>query len=103
MELPPGGSGFDPPPIEIKRLISESWIGIQAMILHLNKKYSLNYQSKLMPITVIRNRPARLLSAPIIVTKKYEPKSINKVVKPRSATCTSRMSKTLAKPPSNKL
>lgn len=31
MELSGGGFGFDPPVGEIKRLVSESWVGIQAM------------------------------------------------------------------------
>ncbi|XP_063698946.1 carboxypeptidase B1-like [Culicoides brevitarsis] len=42
MELPRGGvAGFDPPPSAIAGLVSETWIGIEAMARHLAKYYSV--------------------------------------------------------------
>lgn len=42
MELPRGGTGFDPPPSQIERLVSETWIGIHAMAQHLADEFSLH-------------------------------------------------------------
>uniref|UniRef100_A0A336MC79 Zinc carboxypeptidase A 1 n=1 Tax=Culicoides sonorensis TaxID=179676 RepID=A0A336MC79_CULSO len=41
MELPRGGTGFDPPPSSIERLVTETWIGIEAMARYLAKYYSV--------------------------------------------------------------
>jgi carboxypeptidase A2 len=38
MELPRGGTGFDPPPSQIERLVKETWIGIRAMAKYLISK-----------------------------------------------------------------
>ncbi|XP_055914796.1 carboxypeptidase B [Eupeodes corollae] len=39
MELPAGGSGFDPSPSQIKPFVSETWIGIKAMAQKVISKY----------------------------------------------------------------
>lgn len=39
MELPPGGSGFDPPPSKIQSFTQEAWIGIKAMAEKVAEKY----------------------------------------------------------------
>lgn len=41
MELPSGGStGFNPPPSQIQRIVKESWVGIKAMALKVDQKYT---------------------------------------------------------------
>lgn len=41
MELPSGGStGFNPPPNRILRIAKESWVGIKAMALKVDQKYT---------------------------------------------------------------
>ncbi|XP_051859540.1 uncharacterized protein LOC117572446 [Drosophila albomicans] len=42
MELPAGGTGFDPPASDIDRLVKETWIGIEAMGRKVVEKYPLN-------------------------------------------------------------
>ncbi|XP_065361615.1 carboxypeptidase B1 [Calliphora vicina] len=39
MELPAGGSGFDPKPAQIEPFVSETWIGIKAMAEKIISKY----------------------------------------------------------------
>lgn len=39
MELPAGGSGFDPKPAQIEPFVSETWIGIKAMAEKLMTKF----------------------------------------------------------------
>ena len=39
MELPGGGSGFDPKPSQIKSFVEETWIGIRAMAEKVQQKY----------------------------------------------------------------
>ncbi|XP_075162515.1 carboxypeptidase B1 [Haematobia irritans] len=39
MELPAGGSGFDPKPAQIESFVSETWIGIKAMAEKVIAKY----------------------------------------------------------------
>jgi len=39
MELPAGGSGFDPKPSQIEPFVSETWIGIRAMARRVISKY----------------------------------------------------------------
>ncbi|KAM7357130.1 carboxypeptidase B1 [Cochliomyia hominivorax] len=39
MELPAGGSGFDPKPAQIEPFVSETWIGIKAMAEELISKF----------------------------------------------------------------
>ena len=39
MELPAGGSGFDPTPAQIQPFVKETWIGIKAMAEHVVKNY----------------------------------------------------------------
>lgn len=39
MELPPGGTGFDPPETSIDSMVKETWIGIKAMALTVINKY----------------------------------------------------------------
>lgn len=42
MEMPPGGSGFDPPKTQILKILNECWPAIRAMVIHVKKKYSIN-------------------------------------------------------------
>ncbi|XP_055381984.1 carboxypeptidase B [Condylostylus longicornis] len=39
MELPSGGSGFDPKPSQIRKMVTEAWIGIKAMAEKVIEKY----------------------------------------------------------------
>lgn len=39
MELPAGGTGFDPTPAQIEPYVSETWIGIKAMAEKVIAKY----------------------------------------------------------------
>ena len=39
MELPAGGSGFDPKPAQIDPFVKETWIGIKAMAEKIIEKY----------------------------------------------------------------
>lgn len=39
MELPAGGTGFDPKPAQIQPFVSETWVGIKAMAEKLVSKY----------------------------------------------------------------
>ncbi|KAH8379797.1 hypothetical protein KR009_007305 [Drosophila setifemur] len=41
MELPPGGTGFDPPASDIDRMVKETWLGIAAMARKVVEKYPL--------------------------------------------------------------
>lgn len=41
MELPPGGTGFDPPASDIDHLVKETWVGIAAMARKVVEKYPL--------------------------------------------------------------
>ncbi|KAH8294326.1 hypothetical protein KR054_010984 [Drosophila jambulina] len=41
MELPPGGTGFDPPASDIDHLVKETWVGIAAMARRVVAKYPL--------------------------------------------------------------
>lgn len=39
MELPAGGTGFDPIPQQIKPFVKEGWVGIRAMANYVVRKY----------------------------------------------------------------
>ncbi|XP_017009388.2 carboxypeptidase B1 [Drosophila takahashii] len=41
MELPAGGTGFDPPASDIDHIVKETWVGITAMARRVIKKYPL--------------------------------------------------------------
>jgi len=41
MELPAGGTGFDPPASDINHLVKETWVGIAAMARRVIQKYPL--------------------------------------------------------------
>ncbi|EDW26335.1 GL26418 [Drosophila persimilis] len=41
MELPPGGTGFDPPASAIDQMVKETWVGIAAMARKVVQKYPL--------------------------------------------------------------
>ncbi|KAH8270236.1 hypothetical protein KR018_006102 [Drosophila ironensis] len=41
MELPPGGTGFDPPASSIDEMVKETWVGIAAMARKVVEKYPL--------------------------------------------------------------
>ncbi|KAH8305657.1 hypothetical protein KR059_005084 [Drosophila kikkawai] len=42
MELPPGGTGFDPPASDIDHMVKETWVGIAAMARKVVTKYPLS-------------------------------------------------------------
>jgi len=41
MELPFGGTGFDPPASDIDSIVKETWVGIAAMARKVIQKYPL--------------------------------------------------------------